>query len=162
MKKTIVLGFSVLLLWSCNNPGKTTSSEETEDHIEAHSEHHAETHMGHHSHESSQMLELNNGERWIVNDEMKPFVKKQEELLNRYIESGNSDHTALADQLQEQNQLLIESCTMTGKSHDELHKWLHPYMALLARLNRAETKEDADRVIAEIEESLETYHAHFK
>lgn len=154
MKKTIVLGLGVLLFWSCNNSEKKTVSETEENHTETQAEHH--------HNESSDALELNGGEKWIVNEEMKPFVSEQEALLNAYVQSNQSDNKALAEQLQAQNQLLIKSCTMTGKSHDELHKWLHPYMALLADLGQATTKEDADKLVSEVSTSFETYHAHFQ
>ena len=154
MEKTIVLGLSVFLFWSCNNSGKTTGSETEEIHTEAHAEHHYN--------ESSDPLELNDGEKWIVNEEMKPFVAKQEELLNTYMQSNSSDYEALANQLQRQNELLIQNCTMTGKSHDELHKWLHPYMGLLVDLSEAQTEDEADKMVSEVETSLETYHAYFQ
>lgn len=154
MKKTIVLGLSILLFGSCNNVEKKASSQEADNHTE--------DHAAHHYNESTDALELNEGERWTVNEEMKPFVSKQEELLNTYAQSNQSDYKALAGQLQEQNQLLIQSCTMTGKGHDELHKWLHPYMALLVDLEQAESKENADKLISEANASFETYHAHFQ
>src|SRR5690554_4490896 len=108
MKKIIVLGLSALLFASCNNSEKATTSETEDKHTETHSEHH--------HNESSDALELNEGEKWIVNEEMKPFVSEQEALLNAYVQSNQSDYETLAEQLQEQNQLLIKSCTMTGKS----------------------------------------------
>src|SRR5690606_22737518 len=112
--------------------------------------------------ESSEPLELNDGERWVVNEEMKPYLSKGEELLNTYMQASQADHKELASQLQEQNNLLIQSCTMTGKSHDELHKWLHPHMALLVDLGSAESKTNADKLISEINTSFETYHQHFQ
>src|SRR5690606_18426784 len=106
------------------------------------------TSLQHHFNESSEALELNDGEKWIVNDEMKPFVSKQEELLNTYTRTNQTDHQELAGQLQERNEQLIQSCTMTGKSHNELHKWLQPHMALLVHLDASESKEDADKLVS--------------
>lgn len=156
MKKTLILAISSIVLWSCNNNSeKTTSAQETVVQEDA-------THEEHHYNESSEALELNDGEKWIVNDEMKPFVAKQQELLNSYSQNNQTDYKELASQLQEQNQQLIQSCTMTGKSHDELHKWLHPHMALLVHLDASESKADADKLVSEINDSFETYHQHFQ
>src|SRR5690554_2302012 len=132
MKKLFIITLGSVIFWSCNNSSDdaTINQEVT-------------THDDHHYNESSDELELNNGEKWIVNEEMKPFVSKQEELLQTYIQTNQTDHQELARNLQEQNQQLIQSCTMTGKSHDELHKWLHPYMALLVDLEKARSKEEA-------------------
>lgn|SRR5690606_29120080 len=150
MRKSIVLGLGVLLFWSCNDAVKKTASKEVENHTE------------NHYNKNADALELNEGEKWAVNEEMKPFVSKQEDLLHTYVQSDQSDYKALAGQLQEQNKQLIQSCTMTGKSHDELHKWLHPYMALLVDLEQAESKENADQLISAVHAWFETYHAHFK
>ncbi|HRS09299.1 MAG TPA: hypothetical protein P5221_10745, partial [Bacteroidia bacterium] len=71
MKKVFVLGISILFLWSCNNTTeKSTEKQATENHEE------------HQHDESSEAIELNNGEKWLVNEEMKPFVMKGEELVN--------------------------------------------------------------------------------
>jgi hypothetical protein len=150
MKKILLLLISSFVLFSCNqNSEQTTQQEEEEEHQ-------------HHNHAESEGLELNHGEKWVVNDEMKPFVLKSEEIVNSYIASNSSDHQNLAAQLKEQNAGLIKSCTMQGKSHDELHKWLHPYIDLLNKLSKAETKEEAEHLIAEINESFKTYHAYFQ
>ena len=154
MKNVFVLGIGVLLFWSCGNPEKATSAKETEIHTEAHE--------ANHYNESSDPLELNDGERWVVNEEMKPFVAKQEELLNTYTRTNQTDHQELASQLQEQNELLIQSCTMTGKSHDELHKWLHPHMETVQALGEAESQEEAEKIHADLKQSIDTYHTYFQ
>lgn len=60
-----------------------------------------------------------------MNDEMKPFVAKGEGLVTTYLQSSQTNYNKLAQKLKDQNNQLIKSCTMKGKSHDELHKWLH-------------------------------------
>src|SRR5690606_9551361 len=105
MRKTILLAMSVMLFWSCNNPTEQSAAhQETENHTTPH------------PNEDSEAVELNLGERWLVNEEMKPFVSKGEELVNKYIQDGKSDPKMLADQLKDQNNQLIKSCTMEGKS----------------------------------------------
>ena len=92
MKKVFVLGISILFLWSCNNTTeKSTEKQATENHEE------------HQHDESSEAIELNNGEKWLVNEEMKPFVMKGEELVNSFIQNNHTDYKALAQQLKEQN-----------------------------------------------------------
>lgn len=155
MKKAFLLVTSLLVLVSCNNSPQQPQSEDQ-------SKAASQTQEKHHFNESSEDLELNDGERWIVNQEMKPFVLSQEELLAAYQDGELSDHKDLASQLQEQNQLLIQSCTMTGKSHDELHKWLHPYMSLLVDLGKAPTSQQAEKLVQEVDHSFQIYHSHFK
>ena len=100
--------FSIMLS-SCSNSTNEKSNNQTE--IAEQNNHHLD--------DESEAIELNNGEKWMVNEEMKPFVMKGEELLNSFIQNNQADYKALAQQLKEQNEQLIKSCTMDGKSHDE-------------------------------------------
>lgn len=150
MKKIFVLGMSVLLLWSCNNTTeKATEKQETETHAE------------HQHDESSEAIELNNGEKWLVNEEMKPFVMKGEELVNSYIQDNQTDYKALAQQLIEQNNQLIKSCTMNGKSHDELHKWLHPHLEIVKTLENETDATKANEIVSQLQYSYQHYHQYF-
>lgn len=150
MNKIIVLGIGVLLCWSCQNPeepaSQTTPAAPTE----------------HHHHSDSGALVLNNGEKWVVNEEMKPFVSKGEELVNTYIRDSQTDYKVLAGELKEQNTQLIQSCTMTGKSHDELHKWLYPHLELVKELAQAPDADKAAGVTQKLEKSYREYHEHFQ
>jgi len=150
MKKTILLGISALLFWSCNNSTeKSTAHQQTENHAE------------HHHVESSDAVELNNGEKWLVNEEMKPFVWKGEELVNTYIQNGKTDYKTLAEQLKDQNTQLIKSCTMTGKSHDELHKWLHPHLEIVKTLENEADATKTNEIVSQLKYSYQQYHQYF-
>lgn len=107
-------------------------------------------------------LSLNNGEKWKINEEMRPFVLKGEELLNDFILTGSTDYKNLAANLKEANMNLIRSCTMTGTAHDELHNWLHPYMEELEELEMAENEEEAKDVVEDLMEAFEEFHYYFE
>ncbi|MBS1751393.1 MAG: hypothetical protein JST63_15945 [Bacteroidetes bacterium] len=150
MKNVFVLGISILFLWSCNNsPEKSTTHQETENHTE------------HQHDESSEAIELNNGEKWLVNEEMKPFVLKGEELVNTYIQNNQTDYKALAQKLNDQNDQLIKSCTMDGKSHDELHKWLHPHLNIVKTLENETDATKANEIVSQLQHSYQEYHKYF-
>ena len=150
MKKVIVFGMSLMLLWSCNNSTeKSTTHQETENHTE------------HQHDESSEAIELNNGEKWLVNEEMKPFVLKGEELVNAYIQNNQTDYKALAQQVKDQNSQLIKSCTMGGKSHDELHKWLHPHLEIVKTLENETDATKANETVLHLQHSYQHYHQYF-
>ncbi|WP_296619339.1 hypothetical protein [Marivirga sp.] len=140
---SIIILISAVLM-NCN--GKKQGNEE------AHSEH-----------ENKNIeIELNQGEKWVVNEEMQPFLSQSEVILQSYNASNNTSHLELADQLKAQNDQLISSCTMKGKSHDELHKWLRPHLQLVKSLQNAESEKDAKAIIKQLEESYEIYHQHFQ
>jgi len=150
MKKIFVLGMGVMLLWSCNNPvAKAKENQETENHTE------------HQHDENSEAIELDNGKKWVVNEEMTPFVLKGEELVNLYIQQKKTDHKVLAEQLKEQNNQLIKSCTMDGKSHDELHKWLHPHLEIVKSLEDEADATKANEIVLQLQQSYQQYHRYF-
>lgn len=109
-----------------------------------------------------EVLSLNNGEKWKINEEMRPFVLEGEELLNDFILTGSTDYKNLAANLKEANMNLIRSCTMTGTAHDELHNWLHPYMEELEELEMAENEEEAKDVVEDLMEAFEEFHYYFE
>jgi len=150
MKKVIVFGLSVMFLLSCNNATeKATTNLEKDDHAT------------HQADDTSTAPELNNGEKWVVNQEMKPFVSKGEELVNAFVKNGQPDHKTLVQQLKDQNSALIKSCTMDGKSHDELHKWLHPHLELVKALENEADAAKANEIVLQLQESYRQYHQYF-
>lgn len=105
---------------------------------------------------------LNNGEKWIVNKEMKPYIQAGENLLSAYVAAHSEDYKNLAEQLKEKNSLLIKSCTMQGKSHEELHKWLHPHLDLVVALGKAESQQQANELVAQLQQSFHLFHQYFQ
>lgn len=106
-------------------------------------------------------ITLNDGKKWKVNAEMKPHIKKGNELLVEFISSKDDDYQKLAENLKTQNNSLIKSCTMKGKSHDELHKWLHPHMELIEKLSNADSTAEVEETISQLEKSFNTYQTYF-
>lgn len=151
MKKIIVLGISSFLLWSCNIDAEKSATHQVE-----------ETHAVHQRDENATTIELDNGEKWAVNEEMKPFVLKGSELVNVYFQNKQTDYKALASQLKDQNNQLIKSCTMDGKSHDELHKWLHPHLELVKGLENSSDENEAKEIVLKLQKSNEVYNQYFK
>jgi len=150
MKKVLVLAISSFVLWSCNNSSEKAKSNQ-------------ETKQEEHQHdETSEAVELNIGKKWIVNDEMKPFVAKGEGLVTTYLQSSHTNYNELAQQLKEQNNQLIKSCTMKGKSHDELHKWLHPHLELVEALEKSANENEAKGIVLKLQKSNEVYHQYFE
>ena len=107
-------------------------------------------------------IELNDGEKWHINAEMMPSLNASTKLVSTFSTNDNKDYKALAKQLKENNKILISSCTMSGKSHDELHKWLHPYMGLLTELEDADSKQEANLIFIKIEQSFNTFNQNFQ
>lgn len=161
MKKlNLILALAVSFsLFACGEKNQETPVVETQQSEEAH-QHDEANHDEHASAEGP--IELDNGQAWKVNDEMKPYIESGETLLKTYVSEGDKDYKALAAKLKEENNKLIKSCTMDGKSHEELHKWLHPHIELLDKLEQADSPETAQQVVDELFKSMEVYHSHFQ
>jgi len=148
LKRHLLMLTIALFVISCNNQTNNEGQE---------------VHSMHEKNESATgAIQLNNGEKWAVNEEMKPYILEARAILYEYVENDTDDYKMLAAQLKEKNSGLIQSCTMTGESHDELHKWLHPHMELIASLDQAQNIDAAQPIIARLKQSFETYHQHFQ
>ena len=106
-------------------------------------------------------IQNDNGNKWLVNEEMKPYVDEAEKLVNQFSGSSLEDFNKLGKELGDQNTALIKSCTMDGKSHDELHKWLHPHLELTGKLAEATSLSDANELVSELKDSFRIYHSFF-
>ncbi len=154
MKKVFLVAIGSMLIYSCNNKKEEMATD-------AHTDVEATMHDEHMEHDANGAIAMNNGEKWIVNEEMKPFVMKGEQLVNDYNESKASDYKKLATELKAQNDQLIKSCTMDGASHDELHKWLHPHLELTQKLEKETDAIAANATVMELQNSYKQYHEYF-
>ncbi|MCC6383553.1 MAG: hypothetical protein IT241_00155 [Bacteroidia bacterium] len=151
MKNTLIFMMISMFLFSCNS--RTGQQESTEA---------APDGELHHHDENTGNIELNNGQKWQVNSEMKPYIEKGEELVNTFIQNNTTDYKALARKVTEQNTQLINSCTMEGKSHDELHKWLHPHLELTEALEKETDPVKAKSLVMQLQASYKTYAEYFQ
>ena len=85
----------------------------------------------------SKDIKLDDSKIWVVNAEMKPHIEDEIALLNQFVAQKDRDYLELSKNLKIMNDSLIKSCTMTGESHDALHKWLFPHMELINQLSLA-------------------------
>ena len=159
MKNILFISALTLLITSCNNSSNEADSKvatEQTDNITASNEH---------EHSTSESIELDHGAKWKVVPEMMQHIKNMETEVNQFYATPHSDikeYSALAKNLQKNLDLLTSNCTMEGKAHDELHKWLHPHMELIESLSNAENSETAQTLILELQKSFETYHKYFQ
>lgn len=155
MRKTIIfLSALSLILWSCNHTDSTMNHEENHEHEMHHD-------MHEHEEEQAEAIELNDGKKWKVNAEMMPFILNGKEIVTKFIAENHTEYTKLATELEAQNSQLIQSCTMDGKSHDELHKWLHPHLELVASLKDANQGE-AKELVTKLKTSYDNFSNYFE
>ena len=141
---TIVL--SALFLFSCNTK---TEQEPTEEVPTVATE---EVH----EHVTDEPLQLNDGEKWKVDDNMMAHIAQMEKDIASL--DKPEDFDKLSENLNKNLGLLTSNCTMKGQAHDELHKWLLPYIDLVEAFS---TDKSADNFTA-IQNSFSTFNTYFQ
>jgi hypothetical protein len=141
---------SSFIFVSCNNAPKENKTDSTEITSEEH------------EHGSDEALTLNNGEKWKVNAEMMVHVKSIETDLNSFEAKSTDDYAALAKKIETNIQLLTSSCTMKGPAHDELYKWLLPFIDLSDAFSKSKTMEDYATNFQKIKTSFSKFNTYFE
>ena len=153
MKKiTISLTVISLFLFSCSNTSNEKSKQQTE----------TVTHEEHQHNDEMQTIELNNGEKWNVDANMITHIRNMENDIISFSTVEQKDYKSLAEKLQSNIDLLTSNCTMKGKAHDELHKWLLPYIDLVKELSEAKDATEAEKQFQNIQTSFNTFNQYFQ
>ena len=153
MKKiTILIPVISLFLFSCGNTSNEKSKEQTE----------TVTHEEHQHNAEIQNIELNNGEKWEVDANMITHIRNMENDVISFAKVEQKDYKSLSKKLQSNIDLLTSNCTMKGKAHDELHKWLLPYIDLVKELSEANNETEAEKQFENIQNSFTTFNQYFQ
>ena len=153
MKKiTILIPVISLFLFSCGNTSNEKSKEQTE----------TVTHEEHHHDDESEAIELNKGEKWKVDANMITHIRNMENDVISFGKVEQKDYKSLSKKLQSNIDLLTSNCTMKGKAHDELHKWLLPYIDLVKELSEAKDETEAEKQFQNIQISFATFNQYFQ
>lgn len=99
-------------------------------------------------------IELNDGKKWKVVTEMMAIIRSMETQVNAFHGKEIDQHIKNAVELQHKVDSLTSNCTMTGKAHDELHKWLLPYLDMVDAYNQTDNLPMADSIFREIKQSF--------
>lgn len=106
-------------------------------------------------------IEMNEGEKWTVDSAMAVYIKRMDAILDTQKTSGEVIDPSLGDQIMSEINQLTSDCTMTGKAHDELHKWLLPFIELTAELQNATSNQQRVQKLKALQEAMDVYHQYF-
>ena len=160
MKKQVIATIIAFtsIVYGCKDSVKKENEEDAKVQLQDSST------VNEHSHSSSDSIELNNGAKWKVVPEMMEYIKNMESDVKHF---GETQHTELTDfmqlgaSLQKNIELLTSNCTMEGKAHDELHKWLLPYIDMVDKFSKSKNSDVATHSFQEIEASFKLIHIYF-
>ncbi len=153
-KFLIFLSFS-LVFFACANNAQKAGTDATSDAVA--SEHKSTDHET-----DGGAIQLDHGQPWKVDDNMMEIIKKMDDEVASFSGKTYNDYQVLAMDLTEQIDALTSNCTMTGQAHDELHKWLLPYIDLVNDFAKADNPDDAHTGLMKIKTSFETFNKFFR
>ena len=138
MVKPILVSL-MLFTVSCSNNQLKSETEETQPHVR----------------ETSQAkLELNNGEKWKLDEATRQNMKE----IKAYISQASHANGVLSgEELQKYADKLIKECRMSGPDHDALHVWLGSFLQNLRALKNNRDAESASHALHEDVKEFDTY-----
>ena len=146
LKITTIL-LSTFFLFSCNDKAKNESAETSQA-----------TKTEVHEHSNDETIQLNDGQKWKVDVDMMAHIRIMENDVTSFDKETPENYQLLADNLKKNIDLLTSNCTMKGEAHDELHKWLLPYIELVDDFSKDKSNEN----LAKIQESFTTFNQYFQ
>lgn len=163
MKKQILITIvaCISMAYGCSDP----ITKENNETVKAQQEPISASTESEHHHTEGAVIELNNGHKWKVEVEMMKYVANMQSDVKLFSEANNknlNNYITLGAGLQKNIDLLTSNCTMEGKAHDELHKWLLPYIDMVDKLNKSKNDSDAQAIFKEIENSFVLFNQYFE
>ncbi|MFN5417185.1 MAG: hypothetical protein ACK5B9_09025 [Flavobacteriia bacterium] len=113
-------------------------------------------------HEHSQeKIELNQGEKWKVEPKMMLIIRKIENEITGFKGNELTDYQSLASNIDDGLNDLTSSCTMQGKAHDELHKWLVPFMEMVAEFSESKSTAESNEYVSKLKSEFNRFNTYF-
>lgn len=117
-------------------------------------------------HETASGLSLNEGRKWVADQRTVDSVAAMRSFIHKCpskipTASVVELHT-VGQQLQDQLQLLIRGCTMTGPAHDQLHTWITALAPEIQLVIKSEDAVASRGSVERISQLLDAFDAHFE
>ena len=121
-------------------------------------------HCGHGSGDPDSMekIVLNQGEKWIVDAPMMVELRAMEKAVQNFRANDQAGYQQLAEVLSEYIGTLTAKCTMKGQGHDELHKWLLPFIGMVKNLSEHSDIVDSEVEYGKIKEAFIILNKYFE
>lgn len=145
--KITTIAMATFFLFSCNDKAKNETVESNQT-----------TEVEVHNHSEDEAIQLDGDKKWKVDDNMMAHIRNMEKDIASFDNSKPENYQVLADNLKENLDLLTSNCTMKGQAHDELHKWLLPYLDLVDNFSKDKSAEQ----FTEIQNSFTTFNQYFE
>jgi len=145
--KYVIIILFLVVVFSCKNESKKENDERIE--------------IQEMSLIENEQLKLNNGEKWIANNETHEGVKNMDSIIKAFKTAKIRDYGLLGGTLSLQTSYIIEQCDMKGEPHDQLHVVLVPMLDDIAVLKDADINK-SKLALENLEGLIKIYFNHFK
>ena len=142
--KITTIAIATFFLFSCNDKAKNETTETNQT---------TETEV--HNHSDDEAIQVNDGKKWKVDDNMMIIIRKMEKEV---ASTDNENYQLLIDNLARNIDKLTSNCTMTGQAHDELHKWLLPFIEDVKAFSNDKSTENFQK----IQNAFTTFNQYFE
>lgn len=144
MKRLTILSAATLLFFitSCS----TEKHKDEQNHNE-------EVHA---THDAPASVQLDNGNKWMANIETTEGIQSMTQMVDAAL-ADPASASPLKENLLLEFTDILNKCTMTGESHEQLHNYLLPLKDQIENLDGSDKKE----VLEEIKSYLSTYKNYF-
>jgi len=150
MKKTLLI-VAIAIVGGVSSCG--TTEKKVEEKKEAESTHDVE---------AVDVLSLDNGKKWTVNEETHQGMSQIKVILENMDPLTLDDFNLMGDKCDEQTSFIISNCSMTGEAHNQLHHVLHPILDDISALQKSTELEEASAAMASLENNINDYFAYFE
>lgn len=107
-------------------------------------------------------IELVDNNKWPVDKPMMAHIQNIKKDVVQFDGVTLEDYTKLSKKIDAHLDLLTSNCTMTGQGHDELHKWLLPFLEVTTNFSNSKTVEEAQETYLVINHSFKLVDVNFK
>ncbi|MDZ4809131.1 MAG: DMT family transporter [Bacteroidota bacterium] len=147
---TISLIAISLSFFSCGNNANDNPNKQTEAVVKEQHQHNDED------------IALNSGQKWKLDANMITYIRNMENDVNTLEAKSANDYAALSKNLESNIELLTTNCTMKGQAHDELHKWLIPFIDLSDEFSASKTEQESAVVYQKIKTAFNSFNIYFE
>ncbi|KAA3647553.1 MAG: hypothetical protein DWP98_09145 [Bacteroidetes bacterium] len=105
---------------------------------------------------------LLNGEKWEIDKNMLDYIRKMEENIIDFKGTNSEEFNSLAKSIDKNTKNLVSNCSMTGQAHDELHKWLIPFLKITKEFKEAKSIDKQKQHLQEIQTAFLEFNTYFK
>ena len=155
-----VIAVAVILFFTCTGPGSGSEEQQSAKPLNTA----VEKPLA--AEDRPEPIETNNGAKWKVNPEMMVHVRNLENDVKAFSNSAQSaalaDYKNLGGRIRANIDNITSTCTMSGKSHDELHKWLLPLIENTKGLQNAADLARAREYFVKIQASMDLFNWYFE